>query len=93
MTRVAVRLVIRGRVQGVGYRWWARGQARRLRLAGWVRNRSDGTVELVAAGSPGAVETLIEASRHGPSTAQVASVERFEADDPGLDVFEERPTV
>ena len=93
MPRVAVRLVIRGRVQGVGFRWWARGQARRLRLAGWVRNRSDGSVELLAAGSSGAVETLIEAARHGPSAAEVTSVERFEADDPGLDSFEERPTV
>jgi acylphosphatase len=93
MPRVAVRLVIRGRVQGVGYRWWARGQARRLKLAGWVRNRSDGAVELLAAGSPGAVEQLIGACRHGPSAAEVSSVERFEADDPGLDAFEERPTV
>jgi acylphosphatase len=93
MPRVAVRLVIRGRVQGVGFRWWARGQARRLSLAGWVRNRSDGTVELLAVGSAGAVGQLIEACRHGPSAAQVTSVERFEVDDPGLDSFEERPTL
>ena len=93
MLRIAVRLVIRGRVQGVGYRWWARGQARRLKLAGWVRNRSDGSVELLAAGSPGAVEQLIAACRHGPSAAEVTSVERFEADDPGADRFEERPTL
>jgi len=92
MPRVAVRLVIRGRVQGVGYRWWARGQARRLKLAGWVRNRSDGAVELLAAGPPGAVEHLVDACRHGPAAAEVASVERFEADDPGLDTFGERPT-
>jgi acylphosphatase len=92
MTRIAVRLVIRGRVQGVGYRWWARGQARRLRLTGWVRNRADGTVELLAAGSPGAVAQLADACRHGPAAAEVASVERFDADDPGLDSFEERPT-
>ena len=93
MARIAVRLVIRGRVQGVGYRWWARGQARRLKLAGWVRNRSDGTVELVAAGSPAAVERLAEDCRHGPTSAQVTSVERFEADDDDLDGFEERATV
>jgi acylphosphatase len=93
MPRVAVRLVIRGRVQGVGFRWWARGLARRLKLVGWVRNRSDGAVELLAAGSPGGVGQLVEACRHGPSAAQVTSVERFEADDPGSDSFEERPTL
>ncbi len=64
-----------------------------MKLAGWVRNRSDGAVELLAAGSAGAVGQLIEACRHGPSAAQVSSVERFEADDPGLDSFEERPTL
>jgi acylphosphatase len=93
MARIAVRLIVRGLVQGVGYRWWTRGQARRLKLVGWVRNRSDGAVELVAVGPRGAVEQLVEAARHGPSTARVTSVERFDADDPGLDAFEERPTV
>ena len=93
MPLVAVRLVIRGRVQGVGYRWWARGQARRLKLVGWVRNRSDGAVELLAAGPPGAVEHLVDACRRGPSAAQVTSVERFEADNQDLDSFDERPTV
>ena len=92
MPRLAVRLVIRGRVQGVGYRWWARGQARRLNLSGWVRNRSDGSVELLAAGSSGAVEALIEACRRGPAAAEVISVERFEAGDPGGAGFEERST-
>jgi acylphosphatase len=92
MPRVAVRLVVRGRVQGVGYRWWARGQARRLKLAGWVRNRSDGSVELLAIGSPAAVQHLAEACRHGPSSAEVASVERFEAELQDLEGFEERPT-
>jgi acylphosphatase len=93
MSHVAVRLVIRGRVQGVGYRWWARGLARRLKLSGWVRNRSDGAVELLAAGSPAAVEHLVEACRQGPNSAEVASVERFEADGADLDGFEERPTL
>ena len=93
MLRVAVRLVIRGRVQGVGFRWWTRGQARRLKLAGWVRNRSDGTVELLAVGSPAAVEHLADACRHGPSAAQVTAVERFEAEDQAFDGFQERPTV
>lgn len=93
MPRVAVRLFIRGRVQGVGFRWWARGQARHLKLAGWVRNRSDGAVELLAVGSPAAVERLIEACRDGPHAAKVASVERFDAEDQDFEGFEERPTV
>jgi len=93
MSRVAVLLVIRGRVQGVGYRWWARGQARRLKLAGWVRNRSDGSVELLALGSPAAVEHLAEACHRGPNAAEVTSVERFETEDQDFDGFEERPTV
>ena len=47
MTRQAVTLRIEGRVQGVGYRWWAVGEAERLGLSGWARNRSDGSVETI----------------------------------------------
>ena len=91
MDRIAVRLVIRGRVQGVGYRWWARGEARRLGLDGWVRNRADGSVELVAAGSAGAVAALEGLCRRGPASARVTAVERTgaaEADiPPGFDAL------
>lgn len=93
MNRIAVRLIIRGRVQGVGYRWWARTQASRLQLDGWVRNLRDGAVELVAAGPSPAVEQLVEACRRGPPPAEVASIERHEADEGELRGFEERPTV
>jgi len=93
MSRIVVRLEIRGRVQGVGYRWWARGEARRLQLDGWVRNRREGWVELVAAGPAAVVAGLIEACRRGPPSAEVASIERFDAHDDGLAGFEERPTV
>jgi acylphosphatase len=89
----AVRLIIRGRVQGVGFRWWARAEARRLDLRGWVRNREDGTVELAAAGPPAAIEALIEACRRGPEAAQVRSVDRVAAQDDGSEGFEARPTV
>ena len=93
MDRIAVRLEIRGRVQGVGYRWWAREAARRLRLDGWVRNRADGSVELVAAGAPDAVAALIDLCRRGPASARVSGVEqdRWEAGEvaPGFDA---RPT-
>jgi acylphosphatase len=93
MNRIAVRLIIKGSVQGVGYRWWARGEARRLGLDGWVRNRHDGTVELVAAGPEAAIEEMIEACWSGPETAAVHIVQRFAADDEGLRGFSERPTV
>jgi acylphosphatase len=93
MERIAVRLLIRGRVRGVGYRWWACGEARRLGLDGWVRNRVDGSVELVAAGRADAVARLVDLCRRGPPSARVASVEPDGADadavPPG---FAERPT-
>jgi len=92
MERRAVRLSIRGRVQGVGYRWWAVGEARRLRLDGWVRNRRDGSVELVASGPADAVDALVDRCRRGPPSAEVASVEVADAAYDGLSGFEERPT-
>ena len=92
MNRLAIRLVIRGQVQGVGYRWWAHGQARSLGLDGWVRNRLDGTVELVAAGPGPAIARLAAACRLGPPAAEVEAVERHDAEDQDLPVFEERPT-
>ena len=71
----AVRLVIRGRVQGVWFRAWALRTARALSLDGWVRNRA---VEVVAAGAPAALEALIAACRQGPPAARVDDVERHE---------------
>lgn len=62
----ALRLVVRGRVQGVGYRAFAVAAARRLGLAGWVRNRRDGSVEMVAAGEEAAVAALRAALPGGP---------------------------
>jgi acylphosphatase len=93
MARIAVHLIISGYVQGVGFRWWVRAQARRLGLSGWVRNRADGTVELTAAGPAEAVEQLAAACQRGPSAARVVSVERSAAADPGPGDFEARPTV
>jgi acylphosphatase len=93
MDRTVVHLIIKGSVQGVGYRWWAQGEARRLGLDGWVRNRHDGTVELVAAGPDAAVEEMIEACWSGPPAAAVHVVQRLAAKDEGLGRFEERPTV
>ena len=93
MSRPALHLTIRGRVQGVGYRWWTVGQATALGLSGWVRNRRDGSVELLAIGSTDAIETLATACTRGPTVASVASVERAPAEDDGTQGFEQRPTV
>ena len=68
--RVA-RSIITGRVQGVGFRYFAERSAARHGLAGWVRNRIDGSVEAVAAGRTGAVEAMIADCQRGPSTARV----------------------
>jgi acylphosphatase len=72
----AVRQVtIRGRVQGVGYRYWLEQQARARGLEGWVRNRRDGRVEALFAGPPDAVSGMITSCRRGPSSARVDAVE------------------
>ena len=73
-----MRIVVRGRVQGVGFRYAAVAQGRRLGLAGWARNLPDGSVELLADGEPSAVEALIEWCRRGPPAAHVASVHHTE---------------
>lgn len=73
---LAVRLIVRGRVQGVGFRYATVEQGRRLGLDGWARNLPDGSVEVVAAGAPAAVDELVSWCRTGPPSARVASVDR-----------------
>jgi acylphosphatase len=70
----AVRLRVEGRVQGVGFRWYVREAARRLGLAGTVRNLPDGAVEIDAAGAADAISALERAAREGPPGAAVADV-------------------
>ena len=84
----AVRFVVRGRVQGVGFRWWTRSTASRLGLRGHVRNLADGSVEVVAAGTDDALEALRSALREGPPTAKVQSVEETPTMPPDSDRFE-----
>ena len=65
---LALQLTVGGRVQGVGFRWWAQGVARQLGLAGRVHNLPDGRVELLAQGEPDAVRTLLRLTIEVPST-------------------------
>lgn len=67
---------VRGAVQGVGFRWFAREVARRLDLAGWVRNRVDGSVEISVEGEDGVVERFLAHVERGPSGARVDEVRR-----------------
>jgi acylphosphatase len=73
-----LRIVVRGRVQGVGFRYSAVGEARRLGLTGWARNAPDGSVEILAEGAPAAVRALVVWCRQGPPTARVASLQQSE---------------
>jgi acylphosphatase len=73
MTR---RYVVRGRVQGVGYRWFVSREADRLGVRGFARNLVDGSVEVVAHGSDESLRALEQAIRKGPSYAHVSNVEK-----------------
>jgi acylphosphatase len=86
------RIRIRGLVQGVCYRAWAADAARALGLAGWVRNRSDGSVEALLLGDPGAVSAFIAACRQGPPAARVDGIEQEEAPASDIEGFTLRPT-
>lgn len=71
---MARRILVRGEVQGVGFRAWTERTARALGLSGWVRNRADGGVDIHAEGEPGAEADLEAACRHGPPSARVDEV-------------------
>jgi len=89
---VAVRrLVIRGVVQGVGFRYSMAMQARLLGISGWVRNRRDGSVEAMIAGDAAAVAAMLDWSRRGPAGAVVDDVLVENAEGDYME-FEQRPT-
>jgi len=99
VTNTIRHLIIHGRVQGVGFRAWVAGAAQQKELAGWVRNRRDGTVEVVFTGSEQAVMAMIAACRSGPSHAHVTNVIAREADENDLrlggapEIFVSLPTI
>ncbi|HEX6924014.1 MAG TPA: acylphosphatase [Longimicrobiaceae bacterium] len=74
------RFLIHGRVQGVGFRWWARQEANALGISGFVRNRRDGVVEVVARGTVDALDDFASRLRRGPPAARVDRLEREPAD-------------
>lgn len=86
----AVEVTVTGRVQGVSFRWYAREQAQRLGVTGWVSNEPDGSVALHAEGEDDAVDALVDWCRSGPSTARVRDVAVREASPSGAAGFEIR---
>jgi acylphosphatase len=84
-------LRIIGSVQGVGFREAMRWKADELGITGWVRNRSDGSVEAVIAGSPAAVQRMIAWAQHGPAVARIGRVEVNDAEGEFTN-FERLPT-
>ncbi|EXB22444.1 hypothetical protein L484_002169 [Morus notabilis] len=88
-----VRVVVKGRVQGVFYRNWTIDNANELGLKGWVRNRRDGSVEALFSGNPNSVEEMQQRCRRGPPAAVITGLEVFPStDDPGSG-FDCKPTV
>jgi acylphosphatase len=92
-------IIVRGRVQGVGYRAFVEHEAQRRGLHGWVRNRRDGSVEAVFAGPQAAVEAMIDTCRRGPSSARVSELTQPEGVEADLlaiaedDAFSVLPTI
>ena len=93
MADMAMRLIIEGRVQGVGFRIFAVNAASRRNVRGWVRNRRDGTVEALLIGADPNVAAVIAACREGPPLARVTNLLAEPATDDGTPGFHERPTV
>ncbi len=84
----ASRYIVRGRVQGVGFRWFVEREAHQLGIAGWVRNNHDGSVEVLAQGTREQLSGLHSRLRQGPRAARVDSVEVTETNPkPDLNTF------
>jgi len=91
-------IIVRGRVQGVGYRAFVEREALRRGVEGWVRNRRDGSVEAVFAGALEKVDAVVEACRRGPYSARVEQIDQRDGTEDELklrapgDVFSMLPT-
>ena len=84
----ARRFIVRGRVQGVGFRWFVEREAHTLGIAGWVRNNPDSSVEVLAIGTRDQLSGLRSRLREGPKAARVDEVEELESSPvPGLNTF------
>ena len=92
MSEIGRKLRIRGEVQGVFYRAWSAETARTLGLNGWVRNRVDGTVEMLVHGEAAAVERFIDCCREGPPAARIAHIDVEQTTEAAPAGFEKRPT-
>jgi acylphosphatase len=92
MPEIAIRVLVEGRVQGVGFRAWTAHEAARRGLRGWVRNRGDGSVEALLIGDADAIAAMIEDCRRGPRLARVDRLSREDAVDDGTQGFHERST-
>ena len=85
---LARRYIVRGRVQGVGFRWFVEHEARELGVNGWVRNNVDGAVEVLAIGNEQQLATLKERLQRGPRAARVDEVQEIPAEPvAGLNTF------
>ena len=93
MKRKVVRTIVAGRVQGVWFRGWTVAQAEARGLDGWVRNRSDGTVEAVFAGPSAAVDSMVDACAKGPPSADVTEVSVEPWEEPDTPGFEQKPSL
>lgn len=89
--RVRRRAVVRGVVQGVGFRWSCAQQAARAGVDGWVRNRPDGAVELVVEGDEAQVAAVLAFAQHGPRGTRVDGVDVHDEPPEGLVGFEVEP--
>ncbi len=85
---MARRIAVRGRVQGVGFRFFAERAARELGVRGWVRNLPDGSVESVAEGEDAAVDAYVARLERGPLTGRVDGIEVDVVDPHGFSSFE-----
>ncbi|MFC3441588.1 acylphosphatase [Sphingobium rhizovicinum] len=89
---IARHLMIHGRVQGVWYRGWTVATARDLALAGWVRNRMDGSVEAMLEGDADIIDRFVALAQQGPPAANVARIDVEDAPVEGMSGFAQRAT-